>query len=86
MASLRSAFDRKKVLTTCCSCSRRLAAVSGTTVTTLLSVTRWKVRPAVPSAERACSKPTSRRSRVTGWSWNCGSKTKFTPAARPRVW
>ena len=55
IVSLRSAFDRKNVLTTCCSYSRRLVGVSGTTVTTCASVTRWNVRPVAASAESACS-------------------------------
>ena len=85
MVSLRSALERKKVRTTCCSLSRRLAGVSGMTLMTLASSTRWKVRPTLPSAFSACSKGTSRRSMVTVVSWNEGSKTKFTPAARPRA-
>ena len=49
-------------------------------------MTRWNVRPTLASAFSACSKGTSRRSSVTGASWNCGSKMKFTPATRPRAW
>ncbi len=81
--SFRSAFERKKVFTTCCSYSRRLEAVSGTTITTCESTTRWKVWAMLPRALRAWSKGTSRRSRLTGWSRNSGSKTKLTPAVRP---
>ena len=51
-------------MTTCCSYSRRLAGVSGTTLITRESATRWKVRPTLASAFRACSNGTSRRSRV----------------------
>ncbi len=85
IVSLRSAFERKSVLTTCCSNSRRFVAVSGTTFRIFASTTRWKVRPAAASAFRAWSKPTSRRSRLTVESWNEGSNVTLTPAARPRA-
>ena len=40
IVSLRSALERKNVFTTCCSISRRLAGVSGTTCTMRESTTR----------------------------------------------
>ncbi len=83
IVSLRSAFDRNSVFTTCCSNSRRFAGVSGTTFSTLASTTRWKVRPAAASAVSAWSKPTFCRSSVTVASWKEGSKVTLTPAARP---
>ena len=83
IVSLRSAFDRNSVFTTCCSKSRRFAGVSGMTLSTFASTTRWNVRPAASSALSACSKPTSRRSRLTVASWKEGSNVTLTPAARP---
>jgi len=53
IVSLRSAFERNSVFTTCCSNSRRLLGVSGTTFSTFASTTRWKVCPAAASAASA---------------------------------
>src|SRR3990172_6784897 len=74
IVSLRSAFERNSVLTTCCSKSLRLDGVSGTTFSTFESTTRWKVRPAAASAGSAWAKPTVCRSRGTLASWNEGAK------------
>jgi hypothetical protein len=85
VVSLRSAFERKRVFTTCCSSSRLFVAASGITLRTFASTTRWKVRPAAARAFRACSKPMFLRSKLMVVSWNAESKVTFTPAARARA-
>ena len=83
MVSFRSALERKKVRTTCCSLSRRLAGVSGMTFTTRASSTRWNVRPTLASAVRACSKGTSRRSMLIVWS--TGTRGRRRSSRPPRA-
>ena len=73
--SFRSALLRKKVRTTSSSYSRRLAAVSGTTATVRGAVTRQKLRVLEASEVSAWSMVAWRRSMLTGWSRNAGSKT-----------